>query len=46
MSKKGGGARFLDKTKDSGKVVMLVEKLRRAIVIYQVGAMTGAVEKC
>ena len=34
---KGKGARFLDKSKDSGKVVKLVEELRQAILIYQVG---------
>src|SRR5579872_3648192 len=29
-------ARFVDKAKDSGEVVALVEELRQAIVIYQV----------
>ena len=36
---KGKGARFLDKKRDSGKVVKLVEELRQAILIYQVGTV-------
>ena len=38
LSEKGKVARVLDKTKDSGEVIALVEKLRRAIVIYQVSS--------
>ena len=34
---KGKGARILDKKKDSGTVVKLVEELRQAVLIYQVG---------
>ena len=33
---KGRAARFLDKRKDSGEVAALVEKLRQAILDYQV----------
>ena len=36
---KGKGARFLDKKKDLGKVVKLVEELQQAILIYQVGTV-------
>lgn len=36
LSEKGKVARVLDKAKDSAEVVTLVEKLRRAMVIYQV----------
>ena len=36
LCKKEKGARFLDKTQDSGEVIKLVEELRRAILIYQV----------
>ena len=36
---KGKGARILDKKKDSGMVVKLVEDLRQAILIYQVGTV-------
>jgi len=36
LLKKGDRARFLDKAKDSQEVVNLVEKLRTAIVYYQV----------
>jgi len=36
LSKKEKGARFLDKTQDSGEVVKLVEELRRAVLVYQV----------
>lgn len=38
LSDKGKVARVLDKTKDSAEVVTLVEKLRQAIVVYQVCA--------
>lgn len=34
---KGKAARILDKTQDSGKIIKLVEDLRQAILIYQVG---------
>ncbi|KAF9644863.1 hypothetical protein BDM02DRAFT_837081 [Thelephora ganbajun] len=36
LLEKGKVARVLDKAKDSGEVIALVEKLRQAIVIYQV----------
>ncbi|KAF9645787.1 hypothetical protein BDM02DRAFT_3189409 [Thelephora ganbajun] len=36
LSEKGKIARVLDKTRDSGEVIRLVEKLRQAILIYQV----------
>jgi hypothetical protein len=36
---KGKTARFLDKTQDSSKVVKLIEELRQAILIYQVGTI-------
>ena len=35
---KGKIARVLDKARDSGEVVRLVEKLRQAILIYQVSS--------
>ena len=38
LSEKGKVARILDKTKDLAEVVALVEKLRQAILIYQVSA--------
>ena len=38
LLEKGKVARFLDKAKDSGEVVALVEELRQAIGIYQVSA--------
>jgi hypothetical protein len=38
LSEKGKVARVLDKTRDSAEVVALVEKLRQAVVIYQVSA--------
>lgn len=38
LSEKGKIARALDKTKDSQKVIDLVERLRQAILIYQVSA--------
>ena len=37
MLEKGKVARFLDKRKDSGEVAALVEKLKQAILDYQVG---------
>ena len=37
LLEKGKGARILDKRQDSGMVVKLVEELRQAILIYQVG---------
>ena len=36
LSEKGKVARVLDKTQDSQEVIRLVEKLRQAILIYQV----------
>ena len=36
---KGKAARILDKTQDSGKVVKLIEQLRQAILVYQVGQL-------
>ena len=36
---KGKGARILDKKKDSGKVVKLVEELQQTILLYQVGTV-------
>jgi len=36
LSEKGTAARVLDKMRDSGEVVKLVEELRRAILVYQV----------
>ena len=43
LSKKGKVARVLDKSQDSQEVVRLVERLRQAILIYQVSAgyLTG-----
>jgi hypothetical protein len=38
LLEKGKVARILDKVKDSGEVVGLVEELRRAIAIYQVSS--------
>ena len=38
LSEKGKVARVLDKTQDSQEVIRLVEKLRQAILIYQVSA--------
>jgi len=35
--KKKTGVGFLDKTKDSQEVISLVDELRNAIVVYQVG---------
>ena len=34
---KGKAARILDKKRDSGMIVKLVEEIRQAIIIYQVG---------
>jgi len=36
LSEKGKVARVLDKTRDSQEVIGLVEKLRQAILVYQV----------
>jgi len=36
LLKKGKAARFVDKGRDSGEVVKLVERLRDAITRYQV----------
>ena len=36
LSEKGKVARVLDKTRDSQEVITLVEKLRQAILVYQV----------
>jgi hypothetical protein len=38
LSEKGKVSRVLDKSRDSGEVIRLVEKLRQAILIYQVSA--------
>jgi len=37
LSEKGKIARVLDKAQDSGEVIKLIERLRQAILIYQVG---------
>ena len=36
---KGKGARILDKKKDSGTVVKLIEELQQTILLYQVGTV-------
>lgn len=36
---KGKAARILDKKRDSGMVVKLIEELRQAILIHQVGTV-------
>ena len=36
LSEKGRVARALDKNRDSGEVIKLIEKLRQAILVYQV----------
>ena len=41
LLEKGTTARILDKTQDSQAVVKLVEDLRQAILIYQVGAIVN-----
>ena len=41
LSQKGKVARVLDKAQDSGDVIKLIEKLRQAILIYQVGVRHG-----
>ena len=41
LSEKGKVARVLDKTRDSQEVINLVEKLRQAILVYQVSARSG-----
>jgi hypothetical protein len=38
LSEKGKVARVLDKTRDSQEVITLVEKLRQAILVYQVSS--------
>jgi hypothetical protein len=38
LAEKGKVSRLLDRKRDLGKVVGLVEELRRAILMYQVGA--------
>ena len=38
LSEKGKVARVLDKSQDAQEVINLVEKLRQAILVYQVGA--------
>ena len=40
LSGKGKIARVLDKSQDAQEVIKLVEKLRQAILVYQVGAIT------
>ena len=37
LLEKGKGVRILDKKKDSGTVVKLVEELQQTILLYQVG---------
>lgn len=37
MQDKGKVARILDKARDAGEVVKLIERLRQAILVYQVG---------
>ena len=39
LSEKGKVAKILDKKRDSGTIVKLVEELRQAILIYQVGTV-------
>lgn len=36
---KGKVAKIVDKKQDSGMVIKLIEELRRAILIYQVGTV-------
>ena len=36
LSEKGKVAKFLDKKRDAGVIVRLVEQLRQAILVYQV----------
>jgi len=36
---KGKVAKILDKRQDSGRIVKLIEELRQAILIYQVGTV-------
>ena len=42
LSDKGKMAKMLDKKRNSGAIVKLVEQLRQAILVYQV----GTVESC
>ena len=52
LSEKGKVARVLDKSKDGQEVVRLVEKLRQAILVYQVsvgdrkGSRSGTIDSC
>jgi hypothetical protein len=39
LLEKGKGARILDKNKDSGMAVKLVEEFRQAILLHQVGTV-------
>ena len=41
--RKGKTAQILDKTQDSQAVIKLVEDLRQAILIYQVGVISGTI---
>ena len=41
LSEKGKVTKFLDKKRDSGVIVRLVEQLRQAILIYQVSTAEG-----
>jgi hypothetical protein len=41
LLEKGKLARVLDKGRDSEEVIKLIEKLRQAILVYQVGAKLG-----
>ena len=41
LSEKGKVAKFLDKKRDSGVIVSIVEQLRQAILIYQVSTAEG-----
>lgn len=46
LLEKGKIARVLDKAQDSEEVVKLVEELRRAILIYQVGTRRHECYRC
>ena len=41
---KGKIARVLDKSQDSGAVINLIEQLRRAILVYQVGSRLPSID--
>ena len=43
LSEKGKVARALDKSRDSEEVIKLIEKLRQAILVYQVGTRLSKV---